>query len=617
MATTTPSIPQLELEAAIGFNGRVPCGLRVHPDQQHLIYPLGCTVILKSIRDDKQEFLHGHTNNVCCISVSKSGTYIASGQITFWGFKATVFIWNYAQRSVHAELNLHKVKVESLAFSPNDKYLVSLGGQDDDSIVVWDIETKQAICWSTASSRIAGPCLVVQYSNTNDNIFVSAGSGTIRVWELDNRNIRFTDCKIGKLQRNVKCVEISKDDQFIFCGTTTGDFLKINLRTGLLSDCGPVKAKHNLGVVALKVLESGDLLVGSGSGVLSLCSKTNFKTLRRIQLEKEVTSITVKDTEQKFYAGTEAGCIFRISFNDFEAELVYTSHCGAVKDVVMPFGTSELFATCSDDDIRLWRIDKPKELLRISVPKATCNALDFMLDGRSLISAWSNCTIRVNGPESGRPMIIINDAHKMGVTAVAGTRDCKRIVSGGGDGEVRVWELLPHGSRLVEGMKKHKATVSSVKIKSTDEECVSVGVDGVCVIWDLERFVSLQVMIANTMFRAVCYHPEEHLIITSGTDKKVTYWDVYDGSIIRNLEGSLSGPINAMHITKDGSHFVTGGDDKLVKVWTFMEGLVTHVGTAHGGSITSLKICSNNRILVSTSADGGILRWKFPHPPKL
>lgn len=50
--------------------------------------------------------------------------------------------------------------------------------------------------------------------------------------------------------------------------------------------------------------------------------------------------------------------------------------------------------------------------------------------------AWSNCTIRVNGPESGRPMIIINDAHKMGVTAVAGTRDCKRIVSGGGDGEV-------------------------------------------------------------------------------------------------------------------------------------------------------------------------------------
>ncbi|RVE76502.1 hypothetical protein OJAV_G00008540 [Oryzias javanicus] len=610
---TTPGNPQLELEAAIGFNGRVPSGLKVHPDHQ-LIYPLGCTVILKRITDGKQEFLRGHTNNVTSISVSKSGSYIASGQITSWGFKATIFIWNYSQRSVHAELQFHKVKVESLAFSPNDKYLVSLGGQDDDSIVVWDIETKQAICWSPASSRTAGPCLVVNYSNTNDNIFVSAGSGIIRVWELDNRKIRFTDCKIGQLQRNVKCVEISKDDQFLFCGTTTGDILKINLRTGLLSDIGPVKAKHNFGVVALKVLESGDLLVGSGSGVLSLCSKTNFKNLKRIQLEKEVTSITVKDTEQQFFVGTEAGCVFHISFNDFEAELIYTSHCGPVKDVVIPFGTSELFATCSDDDIRLWRTDKPKELLRISVPKATCNALDFMLDGHSLISAWSNGTIRVNGPESGPPTIVINDAHKMGVTAIAGTRDCKRIVSGGGDGEVRVWELLPHGYRLVENMKKHKATISSIKIKSNDKECVSVGVEGVCIIWDLERFVSLQVIIANTMFRAVCYHPEEHLIITSGTDKKVTYWDVYNGSVIRNLEGSLSGPINAMHITKDGRHFVTGGDDKVVTVWTFIEGMVTHVGTGHGGSITSLKISSDKRILVSTSADGGILLWKFPHP---
>lgn len=60
--------------------------------------------------------------------------------------------------------------------------------------------------------------------------------------------------------------------------------------------------------------------------------------------------------------------------------------------------------------------------------------------------------------------------------------------------------------------------------------------------------------------------------------------------------------------------FLAGGDDKLVKVWDYMGGVVTHIGTAHGGSITSIKICSNNRILVSTSADGAVLRWRFPHP---
>lgn len=39
-------------------------------------------------------------------------------------------------------------------------------------------------------------------------------------------------------------------------------------------------------------------------------------------------------------------------------------------------------------------------------------------------------------PESGRLMLIIHGAHNMGVTAIAGTRNCKRIISGGGQGMV-------------------------------------------------------------------------------------------------------------------------------------------------------------------------------------
>lgn len=36
------------------------------------------------------------------------------------------------------------------------------------------------------------------------------------------------------------------------------------------------------------------------------------------------------------------------------------------------------------------------------------------------------------------------------------------------------------------------------------------------------RFVSLQMVIANTLFRTVCYHPDEYQIITSGTNRKVS-----------------------------------------------------------------------------------------------
>ncbi|KAM9363502.1 cilia- and flagella-associated protein 52 [Symphorus nematophorus] len=615
MALETHGFPQLEPEAVIGFNGHVISGLRVHPDREHLIYPLGCTVILKRIKDGKQEFLRGHTNNVSCISVSKGGSYIASGQVNFMGFKASVIIWDYAQRTIYAQLVLHKAKIEALAFSPNDKYLVSLGGQDDGSIVVWNIATKQAICGSPASADSAGHCLTVQYSNSNNNIFVSAGSGTLRVWELDlvNRKIRHTECQTGKLKRSVKCIEISEDDQFIYCGTTSGDIMKINLRTQLLSDCGPVKTKYSQGVNVLRILKSGDLLVGSGSGTFTLCSRTNFKTLKEVQLEKGVTSIVLRGEGQQFFVGTEAAQMYCFSYGDFKAELISTSHNSAVKDVAICFGTSELFATCSKEDIRLWHVDKPKELLRITVPNMTCNSLDIMADGHSIISAWNDGKIRVFAPESGRLILIIHNAHRTGVTAIAGTRNCKRIVSGGGEGQVCVWELQPRGHRLLQTMKEHKATVTCIKIKSDDKECVTASSDGACIIWDIVRFVSLQMVIANTRFQTVCYHPDEYHIITSGTDRKVCYWDVYDGSAIRELEASQSGAINGMHISQDGRHFVTGGDDKLLKVWDYMKGEVTHVGIAHSGSITSIKLCSNNSTLISTSADGAILRWRFPH----
>ena len=42
-----------------------------------------------------------------------------------------MIIWDFEERREHCKLTLHRVKVEALAFSPNDKYLVSLGGGDD------------------------------------------------------------------------------------------------------------------------------------------------------------------------------------------------------------------------------------------------------------------------------------------------------------------------------------------------------------------------------------------------------------------------------------------------------------------------------------------------------
>ena len=54
------------------------------------------------------------------------------------GFKADVIIWSFDDRKLYCRLSLHKVKVQAVAFSPNDKYLATLGGRDDNRYADYD-----------------------------------------------------------------------------------------------------------------------------------------------------------------------------------------------------------------------------------------------------------------------------------------------------------------------------------------------------------------------------------------------------------------------------------------------------------------------------------------------
>jgi hypothetical protein len=52
-----------------------------------MVYAIGCNIVIENLQTRQQEFLIGHNNNVSCIVISKSGRYIATGQVTYMGFK--------------------------------------------------------------------------------------------------------------------------------------------------------------------------------------------------------------------------------------------------------------------------------------------------------------------------------------------------------------------------------------------------------------------------------------------------------------------------------------------------------------------------------------------------
>ena len=167
----------LPLESVIGFDGKVNGGLVLHPDGRTLIYPLGATVVVKELGDTfAQTFLQGHTDEVSCLTVSPDGRYLASGQLSFMGFSADIIVWDMETLKAVHRMSLLLVNVQDLAFSPCGTYLAYLGGQDDNSLVIWDVHSGNAIC----GTPVPGLTKCLSYFNV-DSYKLATGEGS-RSW---------------------------------------------------------------------------------------------------------------------------------------------------------------------------------------------------------------------------------------------------------------------------------------------------------------------------------------------------------------------------------------------------------------------------------------------------
>lgn len=155
------------------------------------------------------------------------------------------------------------------------------------------------------------------------------------------------------------------------------------------------------------------------------------------------------------------------------------------------------------------------------MPNLECFCLGFMRDGKSVYSGWHDGKIRTFLPQSGKLLYCINDAHINGVTAITSTSDCSKIISGGMNGEIRIWKINKQSQVMETSLKEHRSRVWSIQINSLNDRAISASADGSCIIWDIKNYIRLACMFETTMFKQLLYHPDESQILTTGTDRKV------------------------------------------------------------------------------------------------
>jgi len=617
------------LESAIGFAGDVPHGLHIHPGNEHLIYPLGSTVVIKNLKTKKQVFLRGHTDRITCLAVSKSGKYIATGQQSH--MKAPMYIWDFeaaisgvGDNVYHKLKPTHQKRVQSLAFSAEDTYLASVGGEDDGKLVIWSVKRGKTLHGVNAAKETT---LTLAYYNEDECMLVTAGFYNIRCWNFDpdTYDLTHTEMKTGNLRRVFKSLAISEDDSSCYAGTTTGDLLRFSLTSNPPLFKTHANELFSCGICAICVMEPY-LLLGNGDGTIVRLDRASLKRAsRRLKKTPEnphlmgrVTSLSPmfggKGKANGFYCGTSESNIYNCrDVETMRTELKASCHFGKINDLCFMENESRIFVTCSKD-LRVWNAQSQQELLRVNVANEECLCLAVPNSGELILTGWTDGKIRAFKPISGELSFVINDAHPEGVTAINVTNDNNIILSGGQEGQVRFWSMSHRrGHTMLASLKEHKSKVTALAVRDDDNECVSSSTDGSSIVWNLKDFVRSKAMFANTMFNSILYHPDESQFLTCGSDRQLAYWGAYDGEKIRIVEGS-NREINAMCIDRDGLKFACGGNDMMVRIFDYDDGDLNAVGEGHSDAINSVKISPDGQKIVSVGSEGGIFIWKNPYP---
>uniref|UniRef100_A0A336M2Q3 Cilia- and flagella-associated protein 52 n=1 Tax=Culicoides sonorensis TaxID=179676 RepID=A0A336M2Q3_CULSO len=623
---------QLEPVAIFGFDGNVPNGLRVHPDGIHLIFPLGNKVAILNFHTDKEDFLCGHTHTVSCLNISNSGKKIVSGQVNHMGYRAYVIVWNWETRQEILRHELHKVRIESVCFTSNETYVISLGGRDCGTVVVWNVEKNAPFCGAQSSKETTGHASRLCSLGNRSCVFVTGGEQNLRLWciDIDKKRLFVHDVQMGKLGRDFTSIKIDENDEMMYVGTMSGDVVKVRLnchenpdvidreKAPVLLGCygrhnprkppGKDCEKYNNGVRDLLLLAPGYLLIGAGDGQIELVEERNcsfknyknptwpqFKTIRRTRVSGPISSLQLM-TPDMALVGTKSCEIYSLCLKDFN----------------LKFNFSLVFATASYESIRVWSVTKFQELLRIVVHNFQAASVLFSRDGKSIVSAWNDGVIRAFTPLTGKLIYAIPNAHNKGCSSIVMTSNCKILVSGGIEGQVRVWRIEPMNQRLIGVLKEHYAPITSIAINSFDSEIVSASSDGSCIIWDLVRLQRRHVLFAHTQFNCATFLPNAVQVLTAGSDKSISYWEVYDGTQVREIQGSKTGPVNFIDIDSSGDQFVSCGDDQIVRLWDYQKGEELCNGVGHAGVVTVCKYAPNGKFIVSGSFDGGVFIWKIP-----
>ncbi|KAG9070354.1 hypothetical protein KI688_009691 [Linnemannia hyalina] len=195
------------------------------------------------------------------------------------------------------------------------------------------------------------------------------------------------------------------------------------------------------------------------------------------------------------------------------------------------------------------------------------SSLAYSPCGKGIASAYDK-TVQLWGVNGDRSFVL--EGHTDQVTNVRFSPDGRQLVSGSGDGTIRLWDSGTGEPGVV--LRPLLGKIHSLAISPDGRWIASGHDDGNVQLWDMHSGSPGPVLQGHTMtVTRITFSSNGQLIATTSNDRRVMLWGASTGDLISTFDGHWHS-ISDIAFSPDGLTIASGSNDGIVRLWEVNSG---------------------------------------------
>ncbi|XP_055991199.1 transducin beta-like protein 3 [Sorex fumeus] len=250
-------------------------------------------------------------------------------------------------------------------------------------------------------------------------------------------------------------------------------------------------------------------------------------------------------------------------------------------------------------------------------------AFDLSPDDQVLVTASRALLLAQWAWREGRVVRLWKALHTAPVASMAFDPTSTLLATGGCDGAVRVWDVVwQYGTHHFRGSPGVVHLVA-FHPDPTRLLLLSSAADATIRVWCLQGRACLATLSAHySAVTSLSFSADGHSVLSSGRDKICVVWDLrsYQATrtvpVFETVEAAVllpDGPAPELGVTSTGLHFLTAGDQGVLRVWEAASGRCVHTQVRAAGPgqvLTHCVLAPAAGLLLGATADHDLLLYE-------